>query len=125
VRAGCHCDYQVEGLGSIGQRDQQRMIAQVRCKRCRCLLTLGVGADESSVDVEDRFLEERGGLLGPDPHSRLIDGVHQSDDISFGEAAAEVPSVVGSGGAGSQSIEIDLVVASQLQVLDPLAAARM
>ena len=59
---------QVERLGSVGQRDQQGMIApRAVVGDVDALLALGVGRDEGAVDVEDRFGEERRGLLGPDP----------------------------------------------------------
>ena len=35
------------------------------------LLALGVGPDEGAIGVDDRFVEELGGLLGPDPQPRL------------------------------------------------------
>ena len=87
-------------------------------------LALGGGLDDGAVGVQDRLIEELVGLLGPDPQPRFIDGVHQGEDIGLGsEAAAEV-----AGGRrvrdpfGSEGIEIDLIVAPQLEVFDPLAA---
>ena len=59
---------QVERLGGVGQRNQQRMITPgAVVGDVDVLLALGVGADEGAVDVEDRLVEEVGGLLGPDP----------------------------------------------------------
>jgi hypothetical protein len=54
----------------------------------------------------------------------LINCVHQSDDIGFGEAAAEI-SLRGRVGKalGAQGIEINFIVASQLDVLDSLSAS--
>ena len=70
-------------------------------------------------------VEELGRLLGPDPQPRLIDGVHQGQDVGLGEAAAEVPCGGGVGDAlGAQGVEIDLVVASQFEVLDAVAAGQ-
>ena len=89
------------------------------------LLALGVGLDEGAIALDDRLGKELGGLLGPDPQPRLIDGVHQGHDIMLGEAAAEIP---GGGGVGdphgAQGVEIDLVVAPQLEVFDPFAAGQ-
>ena len=69
---------QVERFGGVGQRDQQRMITPgAVVGDIDALLALGVGPDEGAIGVEDRFLEELGGLLGPDPQPRLIEGVHQ------------------------------------------------
>ena len=83
-----------------------------------CLHSASV-RDEGAVDVEDRLVEELGGLLGPDPQPRLIDGVHQGHDVGLGEAAAEVARGGGVGDAlGAQGVEVDLVVAPQLEVLD-------
>ena len=82
-----------------------------------------VARNDGAIGVQDRFLEELGWLLGPDSQAGLIDGVHQGHDIGLTEAATEVP---GSGGVGdsfgSQSIEIDFVVAPQFEVFDPLTA---
>ena len=52
----------------------------------------------------------------------MID-VHQGHDIDFTETAAEVAGRGRVGNSfGSQGIEVDLVVASQFEVLDSLAA---
>ena len=52
----------------------------------------------------------------------MID-VHQGDDIGLGETAAEVPGGGRVGNSlGSQGVEVDLVIAPQFEVLDPLAA---
>ena len=62
---------QVERLGGVGQRDQQRMITPgAVVGDIDALLALGVGPDEGAIDVQDRFGEELGGLLGPDPQPR-------------------------------------------------------
>ena len=62
---------QVERLGGVGQRDQQGVIAPgAVVGDVDALLALGVGADEGAVGVEDRLVEEGGGLLGPDPPPR-------------------------------------------------------
>ena len=117
---------QVERLGGVGQRDHQGMVTpDAVVGDVDALLALGVGADESAVDVEDGLVEERRGLLGPDPQSRLIDGVHQGDDVGLGEAAAEVSFRGGVGEAlGTQGIEINLIVASQFDVFDSLSAGQ-
>jgi hypothetical protein len=61
--------------------------------------------------------------LSPDPQPRLIDGVHQGEDIGLGEATAEV---AGGGrvrdAIGAQGVEVDLVIAPQFEVLDAQAA---
>ena len=63
-----------------------------------------------------------GGCCGPDPQAGLIDGVHQVQDIGLTEAAAEVPGGGGIGDPlGAQGVEINLVVATQLEVFDPLS----
>ena len=81
-------------------------------------------SDDGAIGVHDRLIEKLVWLLSPDPQPRFIDGVHQGEDIGLGrEAAAEV-----AGGRrvwdsfGSQSIEVDLIVAPQFEVFDPLAA---
>ena len=87
------------------------------------LLALAIAGHDAAIGLEDRLGEELGGLLGPDPQPRLIDRVHQGEDIGLGEAAAEVP---GGGRVrdafGPQGVEVDLIVAPQLEVLDAAAA---
>ena len=63
-----HCAGPSSGLIIIGHAD--------------VLLTLGVGADQGVVNVDDRLGEEGRGLLRPDPSSGLIDCVHQGDGIA-------------------------------------------
>jgi hypothetical protein len=113
---------QIEGFGGIGQRNQQGVIAPGAVVRdVDALLAFSIGADESAVDVDNRFGEEAGGLLRPDPQSRLIDCVHQRDDIMLGEPATEVPLCGWVGETlSAQGIEIDRVVASQLDVFNRL-----
>ncbi len=89
-------------------------------------LALSVGADESAVDVEDGLGEEVGGLLRPDPQSRLIDGVHQVTTSASEKRRQKSPSVVGSGSRSSaQGVEINLIVASQFDVFDRFPPAKM
>src|SRR5208337_3202525 len=116
---------QVERFGRVGQRDQQGMIAPgAVVGDINTLLALGVGADDGAIDVEDRFLEELVGLLGPHPQPRFIDGVHQGHDMGLGEASAEVPGGRGVGDTlGAQSVEIDLIVAPQFEMFDPFASS--
>jgi hypothetical protein len=45
------------------------------------LLALGVAGRDGAIDLEDRLGEELGWLSGPDPQPRLIDRVHQGEDI--------------------------------------------
>ncbi len=115
---------QIERLGGIGQRDHQGMISPGAVVReVHALFALSVGADESAVDIDHRFTEETGGLLRPDSKSRLIDRVHKRNDIIFGKPATEV-SFRGRIGnpLSAQSVEIDRIGASQLNVLHPLSA---
>ena len=70
-----------------------------------------------------RLFEELERLLPPDPLTDSIEDVHQGHDIGLGETAAEVPGRGRVGNSfGSQGVEVDLVIASQFEVLDPLAA---
>ena len=49
---------QVERLGGVGQRDQERMITPgAVVSDINALFALGVGADEGTVGVQDGFLE--------------------------------------------------------------------
>ena len=59
---------QVERLGGVGQRDQQRVITPgAVVGDVDALLALGVGADEGAVDVEDGLVEERRRAAGTRP----------------------------------------------------------
>ena len=86
------------------------------------LLALGIGRDHGAVGVEESFLEELVGLLGPDAEADTIDGVHQSLDVGRHEAPAEITFGGGIGNSlGAQGVEIDLVVATQLKMFEVLA----
>jgi hypothetical protein len=84
---------------------------------------LSVAGHDAAIGLEDRFLEGLGRLPGPDPEPRSIDGVHQGEDVGPGEAAAEV---AGGGRVGDplgpERIEVDLIVAAQLEMFDAAAA---
>ena len=88
------------------------------------VLALGIGLHDGAIGVQDRLIAKRIRLLSTDPQPRFIDGVDQREDIGLGrEAAAEVPGGRRVGDPfGPQSIEIDLIVASQFEVFDSLAA---
>src|SRR3954454_17883410 len=86
-------------------------------------LALGVGGDEGAVGVEDGAVEELRGLLGPDAAADAVEGVHEGQDVGFGEAAAEVARGGGVGDAsGSEGVEVGLVVAPGLDVLEASSA---
>src|SRR5262249_1766554 len=64
-----------------------------------------------------------GRLLSPDPQPRLVDRVHQEEDVGRSEAAAEVPGGGRVGDSGrSQGVEEDLILAAELDVLKAAAA---
>ena len=90
---------QVERFGRVGQRDQQRMVTPVAVvgdvDRPAC--TRRRSGHDGAIGLEDRFLEELGGLLGPDPQPRFIDGVHQGEDVGSEKRRQKSPAVVGSG----------------------------
>ncbi len=89
------------------------------------LLAAGAGGDERAVDVEDRLLEELGGLLLPDPDARLIEDVLEDLDVLGGEAAAEVAGGGGVGDAvGAEGIQEDEVGAPQFDVVEAGAVAQ-
>ena len=108
---------QEQRLGGIGQRDQQRMVAVLPVVgEVHPPFALPVAGHDAAIGLQDGFLEELGGLLGPDPQPRFIDGVHQGEDVGPGVAAAEV---AGGGRVGDSSrpegIEEGVVVAAQLE----------
>ena len=68
---------QVEHLGCVGQRDHQGVITPDSVVGdVHPLLALTRGGHQSAIDVQDRLVEELGGLLGPDPQPGVIDGIH-------------------------------------------------
>ena len=114
---------QIERLGGVGQRDHQGLITPVAVVvDVDALLALGIGRDHGAVGVEESFLEELVGLLGPDAEAGpLMMSIKVTTSAS--EAAAEITLGGGVGNSlGSQGVEIDLVVAPQFEVFDPLAA---
>ena len=67
--------------------------------------------------------EEVGGLLGVDAQPGGVDGLHQVQDVGLAEPAAEVAFGGRVGDAhGAEGVEIDLIVAEPLEVLEAAAA---
>ena len=117
---------QEQRLGGVGQRDDQRVVAPLPLVGdVHALLAPAVGGGQRAVGVDERLVEEVVGLLLPGPEPGLVEGVHQPLDVGLGEAAAEVPGGGGVGDAlGPEGVEVDLVVAPDLQVLQPAAAGQ-
>ena len=79
--------------------------------------------DHRAVGVEDRLPEEVFGLLLPDPHPGVVEGLLQGIDTPDIESPAEVPARGRVGNPpGPEGVEISLVVPQELQVLEPRAA---
>ncbi len=86
-------------------------------------LALAVAGHDAAIGLQDRLREELGWLPGPDPQPRPIEGVHQGQDVGLAEAAAEVAGGGRVGDAlGPEGVEVDLIVAAQLEMLDAAAA---
>ena len=117
---------QEQRLGRVGQRDQEGVIAPgALVGPVDVALALGVGADQRAVGVDDRLVEELRRLHGPDAAAGPVEGLHQVQDVGHAEPAAEVALGGGVGDAvGAHRVEVDLVVAPQLDVLDLLAAGQ-
>src|ERR1700677_4723633 len=114
---------QIEWLGGGGPRDHQGLIAPVAVVvDVDALLALGIGRDHGAVGVEESFLEKVVGLLGPNAEAGTIDDVHQSLDVGWYEAPAEITCGRWVGNSlGAQGVEIDFVVATQFKVFHPPA----
>jgi hypothetical protein len=115
---------QVERLGRVGQRDHQRMVTVLAVVgEIHPPFAFGIAGHDAAIGLQDRLGEEFRRLLGPDPHPHLIDRVHQGEDIVRDEAVTEV---AGGGRVGDpvgpQGVEVDLISAPQLEVLDAPAA---
>ena len=117
---------QVQRLGGVRQRDDQRVVTpHPVVGDVHPLLAPAVRRGERAVGINEGLLEELVGLLLPDPQSGLVEDVHQPLDIRRREAAAEVPGGGGVGDAfGPQGVEIDLVVAADLQMFQAAAAGQ-
>ena len=111
---------QEQRLLGVGQRDHQGVVSpDPVVGQIDALLARGVGGHEGAIGVDDRFLEELRGLLFPDPQPGLVDRVHQLQDIAHAEPPAEIPGRGRIGDPlGAQGIEVDLVVASQFEMLE-------
>src|SRR5512135_8134 len=107
-------------LLGVGQRDDQGVVApDPVVGQVHTLLARGVGGDDRTISVNDRFLEELLGLLVPDPEAGLVDGVHQVQDVAPAEPPAEVSRGGGIGDPlGAQGIEVALVIASPFEMLE-------
>ena len=117
---------QEQRLGGVGQRDDQRMITPgAVISDVDALLAHSAAGSERAIGVDEGFVEEVVGLLLPDPQSGLVEGLHEPLDVGLGEAAAEVPGGGGVGDAsGAEGVEVDLVIASDFEVLDAAAAGQ-
>jgi hypothetical protein len=86
---------------------------------------MGAGGNKCPVDVKHGLVEEVGRLLLPDLDPGLIEDVLEGLDVLGGEAAAEVARGGGVGDAvGAEGIEVDDVVAPQLDVVEAGAVAQ-
>jgi hypothetical protein len=117
---------QVQRLLGVGQRDQQRVItpdAVVADVHARLAAPLRRG--QRAIGIEDRRVEELRGLVLPHLQPRQVDRVLQVVHlIGRLEAAAKVPGRGGVGNAaGPQGVQVRLVVAQQLQILQAAAPA--
>jgi hypothetical protein len=117
---------QVQRLGGVGQRHHQRVVApDAVVGDVDTLLAPTVGRGDRPVGVDEGLVEGRRRLLFPDTQPGPVEGVHQPLDVGLGEAAAEV---AGGGGVGDahcpEGVEVDLVVAPDLEVLQAGAACQ-
>jgi len=111
---------QKQRLLCVGQRDDQGVVSpDPVIGQINALLAGGVSPDDGAIGVDDRFLEELLGLLFPDAKPGLVDRVHQLQDIARAEPPAEISGRGRIGDPlGAQGIEVDLVVASQFEMLE-------
>ena len=90
------------------------------------LLALGVGGDEGAVDVDDRPVEEPAGCWAQTRQPGPLMASIRSRTSASGKRRQKSPGGGGVGDAlGAQGIEVDLVVAAQLEVLEAVPPARM
>jgi hypothetical protein len=118
-------DHAQDFLG-VGQAQHQRVVAPgAVVGDVHALLAFPGGLDQRAVHVEDRLLEERGRLPGPDPDTNVVNHVEQRHDVGGREPPAEVArgGRVGNA-AGAQGVEEDLVVAAEFDVLQAGALAQ-
>ena len=111
--------HQEQRLLRVRERDYKRVVAPHALVRdVHAVLALSARRSQRSVSVEHRFVEELRGLLSPDRKANLIDRAHQVLDGRLREPPAEVPRGRRIGDPlRPKSVEIHLVVAAQLNVL--------
>ena len=89
---------QIQRLGRVGQRDQQRMVAPLGFMiDVHSGFALAVRLGHRAIAVDDRFLEERLGLLPPHLEPGFVECFLQQMDVPFGEPPAKVASRRGIG----------------------------
>jgi len=121
---------QEQRLLGVGQGDDQRVITPLPVVAdVHPLFALGAGWGERAVGVDPGPIQERrlmGGVLPPDLETDGIERLLQRIDLPGRlEPPAEVAGRGRVGNApGPQGIEVGLVVAEQLQVLNALPAAQ-
>jgi len=117
---------QEQRLGGVGRRDHQRVVAPGPViGDVHSSLAPALARSEGAVGVDERLVEEAVGLLLPGPRPGLVEDVHQPLDVALGEAATEVTGGGRVGDAlGPQGVEVDLVVASDLEVFGALSACQ-
>ena len=83
----------------VGQREDQRVIAPLAIVvDVHALLALAGGFDHRAVGIDDRFVEERLGLLPPDLQPRGVEHSLQADRCAaMSKRRQKSPAVVGSG----------------------------
>ena len=117
---------QEQRLGRVGQRDQEGVIAPGALVG-RSMSRLHSASVPTSVPSASMIASSKnsGGCTAQTRRRVSVEGLHQGQDVGHAEPAAEVALGGGVGDAlGAHRVEVDLVVAPQLDVLDLLAAGQ-
>ena len=119
--------HEIERFLGIRQRDEQWVVAPVALERdVHALLAFAERGRDRAVAVDHGFPQEGGWLASPDLPTRLINSIHQGIDLLNAETVTEI-----SGGGRvrhapcAEGIEVGLVLAAELEILDAGAATEM
>ncbi len=83
------------------------------------------GRGQYAIGLDDGFVEERLRLPPPDVEAHVIDDLHEDLDVDLLEPPAKIAGRGGIGNTlGAEDVEINLVVAAQLDVLQAGSAAK-
>ncbi len=115
--------HQEQGFASVGERDEQRMVApQTLVMVVHARLALSRRWGWRPIRLDHRLLEERLVLHRPDTETNFVDGLHQVVHVQSREAPTEVAGRRRVRDSGrSQDIQVLQIVSQPLKILETRA----